>query len=105
MTIVAGLQFVASEYLQILSEEDLSSLQRQECDLMARLLQTTDRMINMKLRGMRFTKSDAAFLVNVGNFQAVFAPEFFQLLTFICIYGSDQFLDIEEIAAGEGGYI
>jgi hypothetical protein len=37
---------------------------------MACLLHTTDRMINMELRGMRFTKADAAFLIQVGYIQS-----------------------------------
>jgi hypothetical protein len=63
LTVVASGQFIAFKYLEILCAEHLSSLQGKECDHMACPLQATDRMINVKLCGMRFTKADAAFLV------------------------------------------
>ena len=60
---MTGKQFVAFEYLEILRTEDLSSLQSQERDLMAGPLQASDRVVNMKLCGMRFIKADFAFLI------------------------------------------
>jgi hypothetical protein len=50
------------EYLKVRRAKDLSTLQGQEPDLMARLLQAMDCVINMKLCSLRFTKADAAFL-------------------------------------------
>lgn len=59
---MAGLQLVIFEYLEVLRAKDLCTLQGQECDFMACLLQAIDRVINMKLCRLRFTKTDAAFL-------------------------------------------
>jgi hypothetical protein len=64
LAILVGQQLVAFEYLQVLRAKDLSTiLQGQERDFMARPLQATDGMINVKLCGMGFTKADAALLI------------------------------------------
>lgn len=60
---MAGKQLIAFEYLEVLCTEDLSSLQGQERDVMACLLQATDRVVDMKLCGLRFIKAYAAFLI------------------------------------------
>jgi len=60
---VAGKQLVALEYLEVLRAKDMSTLQGQERDFMARPLQATDCVINVKLCGMRFKKAYVTFLI------------------------------------------
>ena len=71
---MSGRQPVTFEYLEIPGAEDLSSLQGQQRDLVACLLQAVDGVVNVKLGGLRFTKSDAAFLVEVCNLNCVSLP-------------------------------
>lgn len=64
---MTGQKFVAFEDLEVLRKKDLSALQSQKRDFIACPLQATDCVIHVKLRGIRFTKADAAFLKYVGN--------------------------------------
>ena len=69
LPIVAGRQFITSKYEEVFCTKNLSTLQSQERDFMACLLQAPHRVINMKLGGMRIMEPDVAFLIEVGNLQ------------------------------------
>jgi hypothetical protein len=60
---------VRFEYLWVRRAQGLPSLQGQQRDLMASLLQASDSVVNVQLGSLWFTESDAAFLIQVGNFQ------------------------------------
>jgi hypothetical protein len=63
LAILAGRRSFIFEHPEILRAKDLSTLQSQERDFMTCLLQATDRMIDVKLRGMRLIEADVAFLI------------------------------------------
>jgi hypothetical protein len=62
---MAWQSLVVFEYLKILCTENLPALQSQERNLLARLLQTMDGVINVQLCGLRLRKSEIAFLIDM----------------------------------------
>jgi hypothetical protein len=67
---MVGQKPVALEYLKVLRAKDVSTLQGKERDCMACRLQAMDCVIHVKLSGLRFTKTNVAFLIDVGYIQS-----------------------------------